>query len=159
MRKIKLTKGYYAILDDDDFTRLGQFKWSALEAKNGVIYAVRYDRDEFVFLHREVMGTRDPSVMIDHRNRNGLNCTRRNLRFCTNSLNSANRIKSRCPASSFFKGVSWDKINRKWRADIQVNYKRLNLGRFCSEKEAARAYNAAAKKYFGEFASVNLGVL
>ena len=78
-----------------------------------------------------------------------------NLRVCTDSQNQSNR-RPRDGATSRYKGVSWDAETQKWRAFIYANKKRIFIGRFLTELEAASAYNAAALKYFGEFARINV---
>ena len=93
-------------------------------------------------------------LQVDHRDRNGLNNQRHNLRPATTSRNSANKPGNRNNTSGF-KGVFWDKSKRLWLASIRVNYKQLHLKRWPTQLEAARAYNAAAIKYFGEFAWLN----
>lgn len=90
---------------------------------------------------------------FDHKDQMITNNCASNLRPCTSSQNLANS-KSR-KGSSHFKGVSWDKARQRWRAGIMVNYKSMGLGRFDSEIDAAKAYNKAAVKHFGEFACVN----
>lgn len=82
-----------------------------------------------------------------------------NIRKATKSQNGANRklniSSNKKPKTSKFKGVSWAKASKKWMAGIGVNGKTKNLGYFTDEKDAARAYNEAALKYFGEFARLN----
>jgi hypothetical protein len=90
----------------------------------------------------------------DHRDGDGLNNTRANLRSATRSQNAMNRRKQK-GTSSRFKGVSWNKREQKWKVKIMFNCRVINLGSFDSEKAAARTYDAAAKKYFGEFAKLN----
>jgi len=93
---------------------------------------------------------------VDHRNRYGLDCQRGNLRIATQAQNSANRNKQR-GTSSKYKGVHWNKRQQQWTAYLYVNRKKIYLGVFGDEISAARAYDAFARKYFGEFAKFNLG--
>ena len=97
--------------------------------------------------------TEEGSV-IDHIDRNGLNNQRNNLRDSTRSQNNANRGLNKNNTSGY-KGVCWNKQKQKWHARIRVNYKYVQLGLFDNIKDAARAYNKAALKYFGEFAWLN----
>jgi hypothetical protein len=95
-------------------------------------------------------------MVVDHKNRNGIDNRRPNLRLATESQNCMNRQKQRV-TSSKYKGVSWVRSSGKWKAAIQVDKKNLHLGYFEDEEEAARAYDAAARKYQGEFAYQNFG--
>lgn len=103
-------------------------------------------------LHVLILGKKK-GFEIDHRNRNGLDCRRRNLRWATHSQNVANGPKRR--GSSRFKGVSWMTSKGRWRATIKRDYKQTHLGLFTSEVLAARAYDAAARYLFREYAKTN----
>lgn len=92
--------------------------------------------------------------VIDHIDKNKLNNRIENLRECTQRQNSLNQSGSR-RSTSKYKGVSWDKVNKKWLAQIMVHRRGKKLGRFVDELDAARAYNNAALQYFGEFAQLN----
>lgn len=104
-------------------------------------------------LHRAVMSAK-VGQLVDHENHNGLDCQRSNLRIATAKGNSANRQPNRhrsCP----FKGVHYHKKQQRFFAHIRVDRKKIHLGTFGTAEEAARAYDAAAVKYFGEFACLN----
>jgi len=105
-----------------------------------------------MLMHRLVMRPKRYE-QIDHRDGNGLNNVRENLRFCSQSQNMGN-AKIRKNGTSQYKGVCWDRINEKWVASIRVN-KYIWLGRHDTELCAAQAYNIAAKEHFGEFALIN----
>jgi len=96
--------------------------------------------------------------MVDHIDRDGLNNQKSNLRVCTNSQNSCNKIAHSDRRASKYKGIGHTKRNRtkKWSAKICVNGKQKGLGSFLTEREAAEAYNVAALKYHGEFANLNV---
>lgn len=104
------------------------------------------------YLHALIVGQYTGEV--DHKDGDGLNCRRTNLRAGTHVQNMGNRLKS-VGLSSVFKGVSWSKDRSKWVAQISIAGKRTPLGRFESEVEAAEVYNVAAISVFGEFARLN----
>lgn len=157
MKQIPLTRGKFAIVDDEDFDWLSQWKWYARKSRN-TFYAERHisrenDKRITIRMHREVCGT-PPRMETDHRDGDGLNNCRSNLRVATQSQNNANQRKLRS-ASSKYKGVWRDGVRRKWEARIRVNYRKIFLGYFEGEEEAAKAYDKAAQKFFGEFARLN----
>ncbi|MBU0846652.1 HNH endonuclease [Patescibacteria group bacterium] len=157
MREIKLTRGKVALVDEADFGWLSQWSWNS-RPNHGIWYARRGARDgdkkNTVLMHRQIMGAWS-GQRVDHRDGNGLNNQRKNLRFCTSTQNHANRRKlSGC--SSKYKGVCWHKQRGKWVAYIKIYGKSSHLGLFANEEDAARAYNNAAIERFGEFAKLNI---
>jgi hypothetical protein len=160
-RRIYLGEEEWTILDAEDYYRLGNFKWHLHDGKRGKYYAVRSfkntsGRINIASLHREIMKP-PPGLLVDHKNLNPLDNRRSNLRPATHSQNMQNRGKLRLKlnTSSQFIGVCLDKRSGRWLAQIRYQGKRIGLGRFDSEIDAARAYDAAAKKYHGEFARLN----
>jgi hypothetical protein len=157
VKHIPLTQGQFAIVDDADFEWLNRFKWCVLKLvlKNRIVfYAKRRDPNKkggMILMHRQIVpGYRE----VDHEDGDGLNNRRGNLREATRSQNTRNSRK--CPGrSSKFKGVYWRKDTSKWVSKIYVFGKNLHLGNFQSETRAADTYDAAAEKYFGEFALTN----
>jgi len=154
MKKIPLTQGQFAIVDDKNYERLNAHKWYALKS-NRTFYAVRnsYKQKKFIYMHREILNT-PPNTEVDHRNHNGLDNREENIRNCTRAENNGNQRKTR--GTSKYKGVYWNSEKKKWAAEIQCNGKRMKLGYFSSEISAAQTYDAAAKKCFREFAYTNL---
>lgn len=146
--------GAKAMVDDEYFERLSAYRWMATRPQK-IVYAVRSTtvngKKTMIRMHREILGA--DIGQIDHVDGNGLNNTRANLRECTNAQNQHNRKRTR--GASRYKGVSWHKGTGKWRATIVLERKQKSLGYFDRELDAANAYNVAALKNFGEFASIN----
>lgn len=97
----------------------------------------------------------DDNLYIDHINRNGLDNRKANLRPATALQNSWNMKKFRRKCGSRYKGVTWNKRQNKWVAQVQANGKVKFVGYFDDERQAGKAYDAAARKYHGEFAALN----
>jgi hypothetical protein len=160
MREIPLTKGFVAQIDDADFERVSKNKWSALvDKRHDTVYAQRQIRLAngkltSVMLHRFILSITDPELDVDHEDHDGLNCQRYNLRPATRPQNMHNQRKQQ-GCTSKYKGVDWFKRNGTWRVRIKLEHKRLCLGHYPTEEEAAHVYDAAAREYFGEFALTN----
>lgn len=152
MKLIALTQGKYAIVDDEDFEWLNQWKWCA-DNHQFTFYAVRTSEKTKIYMHSFIIKAKD-GYEIDHRNNNGLDNQRHNLRVCTHIQNCHNGTSHK-DSTSNYKGVSWYKNYQNWNAKICHNYKIKNLGYYESEIEAAKAYDEKAKELFGEFAKLN----
>ena len=156
MKKIELTQGKHALVDDADYDHLMQWKWSAaMMAHNHRATRRHENSNETIYMHREIMGFKKGDTRhVDHINHNPLDNRRINLRCCTRSQNLMNSIK-RKGTSSVYKGVSWFNASRKWKAYIKINTKQKYLGLFETETAAAVAYDTEAKELFGEYALLN----
>jgi len=161
MKEIPLTQGKVALVDDDDYERVMQFKWYVFKTGNRWYAGSNSPGLPMrILLHRFILGLKPNDPEVDHVNGNGLDCRKSNLRFATRSQNMANRLKPNGSYSSIYKGVTWNKTKQKWQAQIRADYKHISLGYFPLEQEenAARAYDKGAIKYFGEFAKTNFPV-
>lgn len=164
MAEIPMGNGRVAMVDDSDLQQLSLFNWRAVWNEHArTFYAVRNVKRGLkwttVSMHRELLG--GTASKVDHRDHNGLNNRRGNLRNSDDHSNRQNAIK-RTPTTSKYKGVCFERTTGKWRAYIASGQRKANgrnrqihLGRFASEVAAARAYDAAAKVAFGEFSCLN----
>jgi hypothetical protein len=149
---IRLCGGRWVLIDSEDIPKVIEFRWNTTKGKNGVFYAIAYKKGRHFLMHRLLTGA---VKQIDHKNRNGLDNRKGNLRPCTQSLNNAKQKRNRVGLSSPFKGVYWDRKRKRWCSHIYLKNKRYDLGGFKDPKLAARAYDRWARKLFGEFALTN----
>jgi HNH endonuclease len=163
MKKIKLTQGKFALVDDEDFDELNKFKWYAgSHYKENCLYALRRDNKirKTILMHREIMQT--PKGMVtDHIDHNGLNNQKINLRVCSHAQNIMNSAKS-IEGTSKYKGVSVKDMgkNKYYRGRIFLNGKEVvKTFPYTPEGEimAAQFYNEQAKIHYGQFANLNFG--
>lgn len=163
MKEIPLTQGLVAIVDNDDYERVSAHRWYTAISRTSsdgvsLIYAVRsaYRPDgqrRQQRLHRFILDAPD-NMQVDHINGDGLDNRRENLRLCTSAENSRN-VRPYTGGTSALKGVSWHLRVKKWRAQIKINGKKLHLGYYSTEEDAAKAYDSAALRFHGEFARTN----
>ncbi len=153
MKEIKLTQGKVALVDDCDFEWLNKWKWCYGEG-----YAVRAFKKAdgkwtTVKMHRLILDT-PKGKHTDHKDHNGINNQRKNIRICDYAQNQFNQRKKE-GLSSKYKGVNFFKRDKRWYAHITTKGKMRHIGSFKTEEEAARAYNGEAEKFYGEFALLN----
>jgi hypothetical protein len=155
MKRIELSKRgtkykgkYFAHIDDSDYSLISQFNWS-VSIQGAIAYATTTINGKTVSMHKMLMGG-IPNMQIDHKDGNGLNNIKDNLRFASkaeNQYNSYNSTKT--------KGVSYSKTKRLWRAYINKNRKQIFIGYYKNQKDALMAYNKKAQELFGDFARLN----
>lgn len=143
---VPLANGEWALIDAEDYNKVKHCNWAKEKSRGYALSCTRHK----VSMHRLIMDT-PADLLTDHINHNKLDNRKSNLRFCTASQNQWN--KPSYGGTSKYKGVS--RRRNKWKASIGKNNKSHHIGYFDTEEEAALAYNAKAKKYFGEFACLN----
>lgn len=151
---IALKPGVECLVDAADYPKIAGYVWY-LDRDNHTDYAranaaTADGRRVHIGLHRLLLSA-VPSQSVDHKDGNGLDNRRSNLRFCTQSQNSANTKHT----GANWRGTYFDSSKNRWKAEIVVAGKRIRLGNFKKPEDAAQAYNFAAAKYFGEFARFN----
>lgn len=153
MKKIALTGKYglgkFALVDDEDYEELSNYKWGVM----AVGYAYTYYH-EIIYMHRLILNP-PKNKEVDHVDGNKLNNQRQNLRICSSQQNKFNTFKAKKKKSSIYKGVCFLGQYNCWSASIKYNKRRIHLGIFKTEIEAAKIYNQKAKELFGEFAKLN----
>lgn len=165
MKRIPLTQGQFALVDDDDFEWLSQWKWCAVwHEKAKTFYAYRYPirsagETSRVFMHRAITRA-STGQQVDHRFHCGIDNRRENLRLCSHAQNKRNSRPYACNTSGF-KGVIPATAGKRWVAQISIGGRTVRIGSFTTTKEAALAYDSAAIKHYGDFALTNaaLGLL
>ncbi len=152
---IPLTRGRHMLIDAEDYPKIYNHSWYVVAGNGGNLYACSEKDHVGIRSHRVIMQP-PADKQIDHINGDSLDNRKSNLRICTHSENAKN-IKLRKPrGSSKYKGVYFRKDRNKWVAMLYYNGFALKFGSFTDEHDAARAYNDAAIKYYGEFASLNI---
>lgn len=154
-----ISKGVKVKIDKEDLERVSEKTWRVTKGTTGrprVVTSVRTPEGiRNVTLGRFLMNRPKKKQVYPRRFNEGLDYRKGNLVICTVKERQRLLSKRRVKTSSKFKGVSYSKADKKWKAGIEVNGKGINLGHFKDEKDAARAYNAAAKKFFGDIAYQN----
>jgi len=156
MKKIPLTQGKFALVDDEDYDHLTLMgKWHYMNVGYAKTSIGGRKNKQDIYLHRFIAGLQHgDGKVIDHINGDKLDNRKENLRVCKQSENCANRGLNKNNTSGF-KGVCFDKRKNKWMAKIQVNRKYIFCGYAETPEQAALKYNIFATKHFGEFAVLN----
>ncbi len=154
VREIPVSKGLVTLVDDEDYEWLSQWKWYSADF-NGVMYAFRKRRGGgSVYMHREITSA-PKGMVVDHLDWDGLNNQKSNLRVVTHAENVTRSRLSRRNTSGY-RGVTWLKRDRKWRAQIRDRDGRFKaIGTYSDPAEAARAYDAVAREERGDSAVLN----
>ena len=160
MKEIPLTKGMVALVDDEDYEKVSQYKWHYNKKNNafryGVLISKTHRRKSIEILTRFLYPFNKTTTDIQHIDGNKLNYTRDNLVFLTKSEHfQGQNFKQSKPCSSVFVGVTWAAKLKKWIAQISYNNKMVYLGLFPKELEAAAAYNKKAIELYGPNAKLN----
>jgi hypothetical protein len=152
---VPLSQGKFAIIDAGDANRVLGFNWSYRQHR-GREYAIRAlpGGRRNVFMHVELMGPLPDGFEVDHIDGNGLNNRRNNMREATRHQNMHN-ARGRRVSRSGYKGVSLNACSGRWIARIFLEGRQRSLGCYDTAEEAARAYDAAAREAWGEFAFAN----
>ena len=150
MKEVRLIQGQIALVDEEDYELVNPFRWHIFNVHR-CSYAVT---NNGILMHRLILGV-SKGKMVDHKDNNGLNNQKDNLRECTHSQNGANRNPSKKGTSKYL-GVCWAKDRSKWMAQITHKQNRYKLGSFINEIDAAKAYNKKAIELHGEFARPNI---
>jgi hypothetical protein len=154
MKRLPLTKGLYAQIDDDDFERASKYSWHVgFNFRGKAWYAKGRVNGKQQYLHRFIINA-PTGVQVDHRNHNTLDNRKKNLRLCTRQQNAWNQRRKSVNKSGYI-GVSYDVKHRFYVAQIRIKGQKVFLGYFADPKKAANAYLVAAKKSRGEFVFVS----
>lgn len=143
------------LIDKEDYDKVCKYKWN-LHSDSTNIYVRAYKRykengvKEYIFLHNLVMDNKEKLLVVDHIDGNTLNNKKSNLRLCTQKNNEINK-KIQKNNKSGHKGVWYSSLERKWKAYITYNNKRIHLGTFINKNEAIKVREEAENKYFKNF--------
>lgn len=154
--KIPLTRNFEALIDKQDFEIVRQYKWHTHESHKGYFYAVTNIRlscgkRAILKMHRLLLGLHDRNVKVDHKDGNGLNNKRSNIRICTQGQNVLNTSVQKNNTTGL-KGVSFSKKRNVYVARLMFNGEYKLCKQFKTAEEAYKAYCEAARKFHGEFA-------
>jgi len=152
--------GLECIVDDEDYDELIKYNWHPkIYLKDNVCYAAMWNHGHPITMHIFIMKYHEHNINnqdIDHKDHNGLNNKKENIRLCSHSTNQQNARKTGKQTSSKFKGVYFHSKRMKYHAKIRLNRKVFFIGSFDNEIEAALAYNQKAIEMFGNFVCLNV---
>lgn len=152
-RAIELTKGEFALVDEEDYDFLMGWNWIYSDGYAATHAIKPCGKKRMLTMHRLLMNPRE-GMVVDHINHVKSDNRKGNLRICTHQQNLMGQ-KPQKGSSSKYKGVHWHKINKKWKAQITLEGKSKYIGSFPTEIEAAQAYDTAARIHYGEYAYLN----
>lgn len=161
--RVPLTQGLFALVDDEDLERVSAFKWRVISMNGRPRYAMRTIQQngakQTLYMHRWIIDA-PTGAYVDHKNGNGFDNRRDNLRLATSAQNATNYRRTSPKKTSRFHGVCL--LRGRWLVVICAgpkrkngNAKKIQVGTFVDETDAARAYDRAALKHHGEFAVTN----
>lgn len=159
--EIPLPSGHIALIDAADRALVEPYNWFASVGKWGVYVVRNRLKSDPPRMHRKLhrlLLNAAPGQLVDHRNHDGLDNRRGNLRLCTNADNQGNSRRGR-NSTSGYKGVTWHKQRGRWYAHISIDGRFRSLGLYDDPWDAAQAYNTAAIEAFGEFAHLNTRIV
>ena len=145
---IPLTRGMMTVIDVEDYPLVSKYKWRVIGTKAKKFYAEAGRNRDRILMHRLILGITD-RLEVDHKDGDGLNNRRKNIRPSTRSQNNMNRKSW----TGRYKGVV--AIAPQFQAFIRKDHRKIYLGLYKTAEEAAMAYDVAAREYHGEFASLN----
>ena len=153
---VPTTRGFVTLASPEDANLLQAYCWTTKRNDLGRVYAKRASRGRTYLLHRELLGADRTDIEVDHKNLNGLDNRRSNIRLASKALNAANRgagIKG-------LRGVhnvhhKRPELTKPWMTVICTGRRTYNLGYFATAEEAAQAYDRKALELWGEYARPN----
>lgn len=152
-RVIKLSSGEFVRVDEEDYEKLNQYRWTLFKSEKWQ-YAIRTEykngSQKTIYMHRDIMGVTDPKVYVDHRDHDGLNNQKSNLRISDNRFNQYNVGKKSTSKQKYknIRKLSGDRWQVRVRTPKGNRVERVVY----SEEDAVKLYNELALKYHGEFA-------
>ena len=154
MKRIELTQGRVAVVDSEDYEELNKYNWQArVQTYTGLFRAKRSENKKEIDMAREIMNC-PPGLEVDHINGDLLDNRKCNLRICTHGENMRNRRLQRNNTSGY-RGVHYFKRDGRYVAYIYLNGRKIHIGSYKTDIDAAMAYNAHARDLHGEFARLN----